>query len=52
MKITKTKEQIFKEEKPRYNAYQGGNGIIISEKYKGRKSKSGQKIKKEMKEYY
>lgn len=37
---------------PKYNPYQGGNGVHTSDKYKGRKSKVGQKIKNELRGYY
>ena len=37
---------------PKYNPHQTGCGIHISNKYKGRKSKVGQKIKNELKNYY
>lgn len=47
----RTKEQQFQLDKPRYNAFQSGNGIQVSEKYKGRKSKANQKIKNNLKNY-
>ena len=37
---------------PKYNPYQTGNGVHTSDKYKGRKSKVGQKLKNEMRKYY
>lgn len=37
---------------PKYNPYQTGYGIHISDKYKGRKTKVGQKAKNELKKYY
>lgn len=37
---------------PKYNPHQTGCGIHTSNKYKGRKSKVGQKIKNELKNYY
>lgn len=37
---------------PKYNPYQTGCGIHTSNKYKGRKSKVGQKVKNELKNYY
>lgn len=46
-----TKEEQFKMEKPRYNLYQTGHGEIVSEKYKGRNSKSRQKDKNNLKKY-
>lgn len=46
-----TKEEQFKMEKPRFNLYQGGNGVHTSDKYKGRKSKVGQRAKNELRNY-
>lgn len=37
---------------PKYNPYQTGSGVQISDKHKGRKSKVGQQQKKELKNYY
>ena len=37
---------------PKYNNYRCGNGVQISDKYKGRKSKVGQKAKNELKNYF
>ena len=37
---------------PKYNPHQTGCGVHISDKYKGRKSKVGQKIKNDLKKYY
>lgn len=37
---------------PKYNPYQTGCGIHISNKYKGRKTKVGQKVKNDLKKYY
>lgn len=51
MKVTITKETQFKTQKQRYNAYQGGNGVHVSDKYKGRKSKVGQRMKNSLKNY-
>ena len=37
---------------PKYNPHQTGCGVHTSDKYKGRKSKVGQKIKNNLKKYY
>ena len=37
---------------PKYNPYQIGCGVHTSDKYKGRKTKVGQKVKNELKKYY
>ena len=37
---------------PKYNPHQTGCGVHTSNKYKGRKSKVGQKIKNDLKNYY
>ena len=54
-KMGKIKMTIEVEQKtlmPKYNPYQTGCGVHTSNKYKGRKSKVGQKIKNELKNYY
>lgn len=49
--VIMTKEQVTNINKPRYNAFQCGNGIVVSEKYKNRKSKKYQKMKNDLKKY-
>lgn len=52
MKIITIKKAEQKQLMPKYNNYQCGNGVQISDKYKGRKSKVGQKVKNELKNYF
>lgn len=53
MKVKKTAEKQFQIEKPRYNAFQSGTGVVIGKKEKlnNRNSKKSKALKQSLKTF-